>query len=465
MKKGSPLLILIIAFVIVAGVSLLPLSRLTDGRVKDFSLFSDILKEVSVIEGEPSYSEAESIDPELVKAQEEDDNKDNISGIIAQTDSVSVQKIDTIISPVKPSRVGELVCVEDYTTMGVGFANLKSSLNGGSVTRIAVVGDSYIEGDIFTQDLREMFQDEYGGSGVGYVNMHSDFPGFRRSVKQGGSGWRIFMSNKKADRKYLGLSEQYAMPKGNALSTYKGSSACRHNKSWDRSRFLFISPDDITISVKTDVRDWEERNITVSESVQCVEVTGPVSEFGIKTSSLSLIGLGVWLDSESGVSLDCMSSRGFSGITLSRINTGLCHEMASFIDYDLIILEFGINAMSAKQRNYSVYASRMVDVINHVRQCYPHSDILLMGIGDRGERRGAQVKSMATAVAMIDAQRDAARRAHCLFWDTREAMGGEDAVVQWSSTGLMNKDYIHLTHKGGGRLAKELFNAIQHDLK
>ena len=90
---------------------------------------------------------------------------------------------------------------------------------------------------------------------------------------------------------------------------------------------------------------------------------------------------------------------------------------------------------------------------------------LAHGIGDRGERRGSQVRSMAVAPAMISAQRDAARRAHCLFWDTREAMGGEDAVVQWSSTGLMNKDYIHLTHKGGARLAGELFNAIQHDLK
>ena len=107
----------------------------------------------------------------------------------------------------------------------------------------------------------------------------------------------------------------------------------------------------------------------------------------------------------------------------------------------------------------------MVDVINHVRLCYPDADILLMGVGDRGERRGSQIKSMATAQYMITAQRDAARRAHCLFWDTREAMGGEDAVVTWSSTGLMNKDYIHLTHKGGKRLAEELFNAIQQDLK
>ena len=51
------------------------------------------------------------------------------------------------------------------------------------------------------------------------------------------------------------------------------------------------------------------------------------------------------------------------------------------------------------------------------------------------------------------------------FGDTREAMGGENAVVEWSGAGFINKDYIHLTHKGGARLAKELFNAIQSDLK
>lgn len=456
MKKGSPVIIIIIALVIIIIVSLLPLSKWSGGRIKDFSLVSDILKEVGIMEGEPSYSEAENIDPELLKAEQEAE---------ALPSPEPGAPIDTIISPVKPSRVGDLVCIEDYTTLGTGFANLKGAIAQGRLARVAVVGDSYIEGDIFTQDLRELFQNAYGGEGVGYVNMHSDFPGFRRSVKQGGSGWQSFSANKKADRQYLDLTEQYFKPKGTAVSTYAGTSAFTHTKSWSRSRFLFISPDDITISVKTDSGDWEERNISASDSVQCLEIAQPISEFGLKTSSASLVALGVWLDGTSGVSVDCMSSRGFSGITLTKINPDLCHAMAKVIDYDLIILEFGINAMSAGQKDYSVYCSRMVDVINHVRLCYPRADILLMGVGDRGERRGSQVRSMSTAPAMISAQRDAARRAHCLFWDTREAMGGEDAVVQWSSTGLMNKDYIHLTHKGGARLAGELFNAIQHDLK
>ena len=456
MKKGSPVTIIIIALAVIIAISFLPLSKWTGGKIKDFSLFSDILKEAGIIEGAPS-SEPEDIDPELLAAMAHADS--------VARDSIAALPVDTIIAPVKPSRKGELVMVEDYTTDGVGMSHLKNAIASGKLARIAVVGDSYIEGDIFTQDLRELLQEAYGGEGVGYMNMHSDFPGFRRSVRQGGSGWKTYLANKKADKEYLFLSEQYAMPAGEATSTYKGSSSFPHAQKWSRSRFLFIAPQNAVVNVKTSEVEWEERNIEASEDVQCIEVSVETSEFDIKTSDTSLVGLGVWLDGTTGVSLDCMSSRGFSGITLTKINRELCREVSEIIDYDLIVLEFGINAMSSSQKNYNVYSSKMVDVINHVRSCFPRADILLMGVGDRGEKRGSQVRSMATAPAMIAAQRDAARRAHCLFWDTREAMGGEDAVVEWCNAGLINKDYVHMSHKGGARLAKELFNAIQHELQ
>lgn len=455
MKKGSPVIIILLAIVLIIIISSLPLSKWTNGVVKDFSLFSDILKEAGIIEG--TSNENEEIDPELLAAIAHADS-------IAR-DSIAALPVDTIIAPIKPSRNGELVMLEDYTTDGVGLTHLKKAISAGKLARIAVVGDSYIEGDIFTQDLREMLQEAYGGQGVGYMNMHSDFPGFRRSVRQGGSGWKTFMANKKADKQYIFLSEQYAIPTGNASATYKGSSSFPHAENWSCSRFLFIAPENTSINVKTSEGEWEERNIEGSENVQCLEVVAPTSQFDIKTSDTSLIGLGVWLDGSTGISLDCMSSRGFSGITLTKINQSLCREISEIIYYDLIVLEFGINAMSSAQKDYSVYASKMVDVINHVRSCFPRADILLMGVGDRGEKRGSQVHSMATAPAMISAQRDAARRAHCLFWDTREAMGCEDAVVEWSNAGLINKDYVHMSHKGGARLAKELFNAIQHELK
>ena len=462
MKKGSPTLIIVFAIVILTILSLLPLSKWSGGRIKDFSLISDILKEI-VEAGEQDGQETaqEQVDPELLQAMEEAKQRDPLTA----SDSVLALPIDTIIHAPKAPREGDLVVIEDYTTDQVGLVQFKNALSQGQMARIAVVGDSYIEGDIFTQDLREKLQTTYGGEGVGYVSMHSDFPGFRRSVKQGGSGWKTFMANKKVNNSYVFLAEQYAIPSGNATATYEGTKAYEQTKQWSRSRFLFIAPENCTISVKTADAEWEERNITASDSVQCIEIAGTTSRFELKTSSTRLIGLGVWLDGNSGVSLDCMSSRGFSGITLTKINSELCREMNATINYNLIILEFGINAMTATQKNYSVYSNRMVDVINHVRHCYPRADILLMGVGDRGEKRGGVVRSMSTAQAMINAQRDAARRAHCLFWDTREAMGGDGAVVEWCNAGLINKDYIHMTHKGGARLADALYQALQNSLK
>lgn len=466
LKKGSPLLVVLIAVLIVIGVSFLPLSRLTGGRMKDFSLFSDIFREAGIIKSEAEEEkEDEDLDPELLEAMKETSEPKESRNPLTASDSVLSLPIDTIIASPKPSRQGELVVIEDYTTDGVGLIHFRHAVRSGRLARVAVVGDSYIEGDIFTQDLRDKLQDTYGGSGVGYVSMHSDFPGFRRSVKQGGKGWKTFMANKKPDARYIDLAEQYAVAAGAANSTYEGTKAFPHTSSWDCSRFLFISPQNSVINVKTAGGEWEERNIAASDSVQCIEVPTPTSLFEIKTNSTTLVGLGVWLDGVKGVSVDCMSSRGFSGITLTKVNTGLCRQMASFVDYNLIILEFGINAMSATQKNYTVYSNRMVEVINHVRRCYPRADILLMGVGDRGEKRGGVVKSMSTAPFMIQAQRDAARRAHCLFWDTREAMGGEGAVVDWSNSGLINKDYIHMTHKGGARLADALFKAIQNSMQ
>ncbi|MDE5650706.1 MAG: hypothetical protein K2I35_06835, partial [Duncaniella sp.] len=65
MKKGSPVTIILLAIGIIIAISFLPLSKWSGGKVKDFSLFSDILKEAGIIEGSPS-AESEDIDPELL---------------------------------------------------------------------------------------------------------------------------------------------------------------------------------------------------------------------------------------------------------------------------------------------------------------------------------------------------------------------------------------------------------------
>lgn len=68
--KGKPFLILFIAVIIVASVSLLPLSRISGGKLNDFNLIGDILPgsdtTVAVADNDNLH-----IDKELIAAIEE----------------------------------------------------------------------------------------------------------------------------------------------------------------------------------------------------------------------------------------------------------------------------------------------------------------------------------------------------------------------------------------------------------
>ncbi len=455
-KKHNPwrvVIVILCAIAILAGISFLPLEKWTNGKISNFNLIGDIVQSADSDSIETDAG-AELIDPELQAAMRDTRLKDTVAVADGESPLIAVQ----------PSKQNNVMVLEDYTSHGQGLKATRESIKQGGTTRIAVIGDSYIEGDIFTQDLRELLQTEFGGSGVGYVNMHSDFPGFRRSVKQGGKGWKEFAANKTAKKEFTTLTQHYFTTTASSTASYKGSTSLPHLETWDRSMFLFISPANSTIKTKSGEGEWVSHEITGSPDVQCIALDGITGNFEISTSTPGVIGLGTWLFGNKGVTLDCMSSRGFSGLTLTKVNPELSKQMSKYVDYDLIILEFGINAMSAKQKDFSVYANRMVEVINHVRECYPNADIIMMGIGDRGERKAGEVHSMASAPYMVSAQRDAARRARCIFYDTRESMGGEDAIVSWVKEGLANKDYIHMTHKGGRKLAEPFFNAIKTDI-
>jgi lysophospholipase L1-like esterase len=454
-KPSAAWRIVIIVFVVLAlliGISYMPLSKWTNGRLSNFNLFGDILNI-----GLPEEVEMPGafIDPMLEEAIKEDKR---------EIDTTAVADDAKPLIAIQPKKDGNQVIIEDYSESGHGLERLRKAFDDGRFARIAVIGDSYIEGDIFTEDLREMLQEKHGGSGVGYVNMHSEFPGFRKSVKQGGGkGWKEFAANAKHDSKYMGLTQHYYKLTSPTTSTYAGTSAFTGNDSWNRSQFLFISPVATEITI-TDATGEKSYPVTASDSVQAITIDGNTNKFDVKVGNTSVVGLGVWLSDTKGVNVDCMSSRGFSGITLGKVNEELSKQMAKYVDYDLIILEFGINAMSAKQTNFDTYMKKMVEVVKHIRECYPNADILMLGIGDRGSKHGSEVHSMTSCPYMVDAQREAARRARCLFWDTREAMGGEDAIVEWVRQGWANTDYIHLNHKGGRQLAEPLFKAIEHNL-
>lgn len=90
--------------------------------------------------------------------------------------------------------------------------------------RIAVFGDSFIEADIFTADLREMLQKRFGGCGVGFVTITSMTSGYRPTVRHSFGGWSSHAVTDSVyfDKKKQGVSGHYFVPREGAYVELRG---------------------------------------------------------------------------------------------------------------------------------------------------------------------------------------------------------------------------------------------------
>lgn len=449
--KGNPFLIITAAVAAVAALSVVPWSDITKGQIKDYNIISDILPNDKVV-----ATASEPIDPALASAIKSDNGK---------TKQNSVYANDTTAKTINP-RVNGQVIIEDYSQTGNGLAHVKQALAHCTdrTVRIAVIGDSYIEGDIFTMHIRQELQNLYGGAGVGYVPLASEVSGFRTSIRESSKGWTIHDMRKKDSKKYKPLSGEYFTTDGTASVKYTGTSKIKHADSWNSVKFLYITPTDGTVTIATDAGE-QSYAVSASADVQCIEVSGLTTTTTISTDIAGFTSLGAYVNNTNGIALDNMSLRGNSGISHRTLDEQLATQMRKYINYDLIILEYGINALSSQQTDYTAYGKIMQQVVAQVRKCYPNADILLLGIGDRGQKLGGEVQSLPTSQAMVDAQRNAAKASGCLFWDTREAMGGTNAAIAWREQGLINADYIHLNAKGGATLADTFIKSFKSALK
>jgi hypothetical protein len=96
-----------------------------------------------------------------------------------------------------------------------------------------------------------------------------------------------------------------------------------------------------------------------------------------------------------------------------------------------------------------------------VRSTFPGAGVLLVGVADRGVKDTAgNIVTHPSIPLILKAQREAAIRTGCGFWDLRKAMGGDNAMARWAAAGMVAPDYVHISQNGGRRLAKALAKSV-----
>lgn len=395
----------------------------------------------------------------------------------------SIPAVDTVsldsfaVVPIKPAFIDTcktgIQCIEDYSdSTSHGMSHFYQSLIDidliGRPVRIAYFGDSFIEGDILTADLRNMLQNRFGGRGVGYVPVTSKFPEFRPTIRHSFAGWTSHNVTDTAGfiRSKQDISNNYFYASEGAYVYLEGTDTYASNlDSCSSSSIFYSTGDSLVLSAQLNGGQEKEFSLKGDSSLQCVTVYGEIKNvrWKIKRVSSEALFYGVTMDSGNGVLLDNFSTRGSSGQQLHGIPDYIMRGYNKLRKYDLIVIQYGLNVAYEGELDYTYYKDGMKKVISTIKRTFPDTSILIVGIGDRESKdKDGNLRTMPAVKGLIRSQQMLAAETGVAFWNLYNAMGGEGSMVRMvnSKPAMANHDYTHINFRGGKRVAGLLFDAI-----
>lgn len=380
-----------------------------------------------------------------------------------QADSLTAAAAsDTVkVGPLPPkdsAYYGEII--EDYTFDQRGlerFFAAVDSIRQGRTVRVAFYGDSFVEGDIVLGDLRDSLQSAWGGQGVGYVPVTSEVSRFKRTLIHDFKGFSTASIIKKSESRPLyGINGFAYFPQAGATLRYEGTRQFfKNTRAWSRLR-LFYGSDSLSSELVFRI------NGAPAETALLPRTRGRVGVFDFKQPGMydcrlefpaphNLRLYGASLESGPGFYLDNFSLRGNSGGPLSLLKPAFIHQFDAQQHYDLIVVQYGLNAASTSLKNINWYKAELDRTFAHLRVLFPATPVLIMSVPDRAGMIGGELASLPSVAAITAMQRDLARKHGFLFYDLFHGMGGPGTMIAFAEAQprLANLDYTHLTHEGG----------------
>jgi lysophospholipase L1-like esterase len=337
--------------------------------------------------------------------------------------------------------------------------------------RIIHYGDSQIEGDRITGYLRNKFQCRFGGSGPGIMPAIPTRAESASIIHKSSKNWLTYSAYYKKDsvirsREFgmVGRFSRYSNEKawiefrhsGMAYSSVNKFTQCKifygnYSKSGivkgyvDGNLVWFEEP---AATKQTRFIDW---NFTKCPNKLRIEFEGEASP--------DIYGIA--LDADNGIAVDNISFRGSSGTDFSKMNYSQLKQMSGMLNVGLIIFEFGVNVVPYQTNSYAFYERALIRELNFLKKIY-NAPILVVGVSDMSQHKGNHYESYPNIEKILEAQRLAAKKTNCAFWDLYHAMGGHNSMPEWvfANPPLARKDFTHFNRKGSYIIAKMLYDAL-----
>ena len=330
--------------------------------------------------------------------------------------------------------------------------------------RIAFMGDSFIEGDILTCNLREHLQSDFGGSGVGFVPCQLPFKIYRKTASASGSDWKncgilkIKSAPESLKDKFLASGYLSYGGKG-AQMHWKTGDNFSHLTGCDMCRVVFLSPVNSRLELLVDGEKSFVYDIEGSDMLRQIVLKTSARTLDLKVLSGEVVVYGTSFESSTGVIVDNLSVRSNNGGAIFNVSSRLNRQFAQLLDYDIVVLQYGLNIMLPDKQNYSKYQKQLEDMIEYAKAIFPDSRIVVMGVTDRGIVREGETEysSIRSADALTRHQKAAADSKGVLFWDTCSEMNALGGLPVFAERGWVATDQTHFTYAGGSVLAGRMY--------
>jgi len=336
---------------------------------------------------------------------------------------------------------------------------------GSKKVRIAHYGDSGIEGDLVSADLREILQSEFGGGGVGYLPIYPEGMNYRQSVSFTNSGnWKMYgINTRNPERLPVGINGEVFINEGRGWFEYETNNRFRHSKYFDEVRLFYSNASG---SLEYSINGSSDQSERLSSGDKVNELT--LSKKNSKTVKFKVpqpeqgYFYGLSLENGPGVYVDNFAFRGNSGVDLRDIPVENLKEFDKLLNYDLIIFQFGLNAISARGKDYKRYEKDMIKVVEHFKEAFPNSSFIMISSQDKSIKKSNKFMTDPQLENLLQAQINIAKETDIAFWNLFEAMGGRNSMINWvnSNPSLAYKDYIHFNESGVKKVASLFSEAL-----
>ena len=336
------------------------------------------------------------------------------------------------------------VQVDSTTDSRVFLASFYASLAEAGERRVRVLhyGDSQIEEDRLTQQIREALQSRYGGSGAGLLPLAQTIPSLtvRQELYMNGR----FVTPQQGPRRYMvhGFKRDQ---RADGLYGPMGQMAYLSDSLVKGSEQIQAVCKPLQNNGHYDL--WQvfaDSSVHYSTSGDTVFLSGRGGVYGLSQ------------ESRTGVIVDNIPLRGCIGTVFTKIDSTQLADFYREQNVRLIIMQFGGNAIPSNKNpgTISGIVKGLRQQVRYLRQCAPEASFLFIGPSDMLTQENGEWITYPMVPYMDRLLRKMAMEENIAYFSLYRWMGGSGSMLHWQEVGLAGSDGVHFTRAGARKAGK-----------